>query len=484
MDDRILDRVASLIEEHTGLRSPPANRTQLRRALEKQARRASLDIQELARRIKGDAEARQQLLNAVMIGETYFFREAPQFRHLRNVLLPEMVKTRRRITGWSVSCSTGEEAVSLAVLLEDVQRSSSLSDFHVFATDINTDSLERLRHGVYPRSALRRDGAEFHQLLLDRHVTEQTERSLTVSEALRRHITPGQINFFRDDLGVIPDDLDCIFFRNTLLYAPLENREKIIAGIAAKLRPGGYLFLATSELPFVSHHEMVLRDFGGVYALQRTSSGPEKGATQPVELPQSPVDPQRASAAPAAAPAPAPAEAAAVPPPPVTTASILAILNGEDRDVVLSREDPDAPGVVARTVFRCYAAVNEGQLDRAMVLADQACAIAGETALAHFCSGWVHFSAGVPTEAVVMFERALTRDEMFWPARFYRGTILAGEMDTPAQRRTARREFSRCIATMDQHKEDYSFLLEGFSSAYFRRMCERWIEKTTGKEQL
>lgn len=498
MDERLLERVVQVIEDFTGLRSPPANRSQLRRALEKLARNHDTDPAQIASRIERDPAARQELLNSVMIGETYFFREAAQFRLLRNQLLPDMARARRAIRCWSVSCSTGEEAVSLAVLLDDLCRTVPGLDYRVYASDINTRSLERLRTGVFPRSSLRRDGTEFHSLLLERHISAQEERSITISPRLREKITVLHLNFYRDHLHDVPEDLDVVFFRNTLLYAPPEKRAGIIAPIVQRLRPRGYLFLATSELPFAEHPEMVLRDFGAVYALHKAPAG-----EQSARVDSAPPTEAGSEAGPEAKPEAKP-EARHQEPhgadhragsrsrtrtPPLTSDSILHLLN-RDSPTPDSREtrEPDAAAVAARLVVECYGAVNAGQLDRAAVVADELCAAANDTALAFFCAGWTHYTAGNRDDAIHAFHRALELDESFWPARFYSAGLRAGTLDTAGHRRAVRLQFERCIATIDHMEASgrggiFSFLLEGFSPAYFRRMCARWIEKTKEKER-
>lgn len=480
MDEKVLERVADLLEDYTGLRSPPANRTHLRRALERQARSGGLKPEELLRRIGKDAAERQKLVNAVMIGETYFFREVAQFRLLRSELVPAMLRHRHRLACWSVSCSTGEEAISLAALLDDVRRQVPGLEYQVHATDINTESLERLRAGVYPRSSLRKDGAEYHHLLLERHLSAAEERTVTISETLIRRITSRHLNFFRDDLGVIPEELDFIFFRNTLLYATAEKRREIIARITTRLKPGGYLFLATSELPFVVHPELVLRDFGGVYALQRFSPGEsERPATRDAKGARGTRGASKRETAPAIR---------SGGPRKITSHEVLECLNRQGPEMAENAPgEPEATTVVARLVAECYGAINADQLDRAATVADELCAAAEETALAFFCAGWVHYVAGNRTEAVHAFDRALSLEESFWPARFYRASLNAGTLDTVGVRRAARREFERCITAIEEHESSglsdrYAYLLEGFSPAYFHRMCSRWITKTTDKE--
>jgi chemotaxis methyl-accepting protein methylase len=461
MDERFVDEAVDYVESFTGLRSPASNRTHFRRALLGQAQAAGMPPERLAAQLPFDAVSRQRFLNAVMIGETYFFREASQFRLLRDTLAGRWAATERKLRCWSVSCSTGEEAVSLAAVLDERKRSRGGPEYEVHASDINDTALECLRGGVFPRASLRRDGREFHDTLLRRHVISEDETGLTLDPALLAGISIHHLNFFRDPLDAIPDELDIVFFRNTLLYAALEKREFIVDRIVPKLREGGLLFLATSELPFVKRADLRLEKADHAYVLVRESP-----------------DRSRESAAreigggpePLGSPGPGGASAQA------TTDAVLGFLNGGESALAESRGGADAD--FARLVASLFAALGSGRRDEAADIlgALEAASGPGVEPLARYCAGRFHASMDDSGRARAEFERALQADGSFWPARFYLASLSA-----PASRRRALREFERCVAAIEADAESrgerFSCLLEGFNSAYFRRMCVRWIEK-------
>lgn len=475
MDDRLLAEVVDYLESYTGLRSPPANAAQLRRTCVRQAENRGMSIERYAAQIRQDAVAREQLLNAVMIGETYFFREVAQFRLLRNHLLPELAEGRRTLTCWSVSCSTGEEAVSLAVLLDDFARTEGRgTEFRVFASDINSASLGRLRSGVFPRSSLRRDGAEYHALLLDRHVVVADERQITVSPQLLSRIQVQHLNFFRDSLQIVPDALDLLFFRNTLLYATAERRDAIVARIMQKVRIGGVLFFATSELPFVQNSQLRVLSRDKAYYMRR-----ERGIAAGTAATPAPVA-GSSGVDPAPVRPPVAQQVAANP----TTEEILARLaGGEPTEEQMDGATPNAAAIAAGMVIDCFAAVNADQLDRAGSIADDLDALTGSSVLARYCAGWVHYVSGRASAAIAAFDTVLEADQQFWPARFYRAALSVDTLDAAGRRsRSVRREFERCLSAIEADERSdrgdrYAFLLEGFNAAYFRRMCARWIEK-------
>ena len=469
MDESFVDKAVDYVEAFTGLRSPASNRAHFRRALLGQARAAGMPPERLAAELSLDAGIRQRFLNAVMIGETYFFREASQFRLLREALAGRWAATARRLRCWSVSCSTGEEAVSLAAVLDERRRERGGPEYEVHASDINDTALECLRSGVFPRASLRRDGREFHDSLLRRHVIREDETGLTLDPALLARISIHHLNFFRDPLGAIPDELDVVFFRNTLLYATLEKREFIVDRIVPKLREGGLLFLATSELPFVKRADLRLEKSDHAYVLVRESPDRSRGSAAR-ESPARESLARGDGGGPGPLGSPDPAEADAQ----VTTEAVLGFLNGGERARAESRGD--AVAEFARLVASLFAALGSGRKDEAALLlgALEAASSPGVESLARYCAGRFHAATGDSGRARAEFELALEADGSFWPARFYLASLSA-----PSSGRRARREFERCLAAIEAESrgERFACLLEGFNSAYFRRMCVRWIEK-------
>ena len=99
----------------------------------------------------------QNLVNAMTVNETYFFREAYQFRCLVRSILPELVQDRRpddELQIWSMPCATGEEPYSVAIHLLDDWPDVDRWDVRLIATDIDTNVLARAKEGVYDARAV------------------------------------------------------------------------------------------------------------------------------------------------------------------------------------------------------------------------------------------------------------------------------------------------------------------------------------------
>ena len=109
-----------------------------------------------ARILQGDAVETETLFRELLIGVTNFFRDPDAFATVEKVVVPELVANRapdKPVRVWVPACSTGEEAYSLAILLqehaEDVKRHIPIQ---IFATDIDPEAIERARAGSYPES--------------------------------------------------------------------------------------------------------------------------------------------------------------------------------------------------------------------------------------------------------------------------------------------------------------------------------------------
>jgi len=503
-----LDGFAALIEETTGLSTPESNRSHLRRVVSRLVAGRGISPEELLSTVRRDAAARQELVDAAMIGETYLFRESVHFRYLRDHVVPERARRGKRFTAWSASASTGEEAISLAVVISEAQRRISGASLQVYAGDVRSDLIERLREGRYPWSALRRDGEEFHDAFRTGCIAAEDERSFLVAPGILELIRPLHLNAYRDDLAVLPEDLDVVFFRNTLIYAGRPNRDRFIERIVTRMAPGGYLFLANSELPFVRHPDLELIDDGGVYCFRRriVAEAPS-GTVVPPTTPAGGSDaamagpPGTAASPPRNAPPgsePAPREAprrldsstAASPDSPEFLLAVTSLLELPDLSAMATGDGgsgmtPDAAGdgygaadmvqTVAERVVRLYADLEEQRFDRAALTLDDLGRELPDHPLTRFCRGWLAYTTGEVDAALAEFSAVLEGDPRVWPARFYRGLLL-----TRSDHSAARREFERCLGETGPEAPEFRFFMGGFTRTHIRTVAGRWMETHNG----
>jgi chemotaxis protein methyltransferase CheR len=193
-------------------------------------------------RLLKDGGAQQELQTAVDLlttNETYFFREPKHFDFLREILTGQAGARALRV--WSAAGSTGEEAYSIAMLLQDCLPGSP---WEVVASDISTRVLERARTGHYstartnhmPPDYLRRfclsgRGPQAGTLLIERSLRSRV-RFLQVN-----------LNARLPQLG----QFDVVFLRNVLIYFDMRTKQQVVRRVLDTLRPGGWLFIGHTE---------------------------------------------------------------------------------------------------------------------------------------------------------------------------------------------------------------------------------------------
>lgn len=246
-----------------------------------------------ARRLEQDPVAREELADALRVPETYFLRSAQQLEAVRHQALPALTVTRPGpLRIWSAGCASGEEAYSLAIVLETADLGGR---GRILATDRSAAALAAAAEGVYGARSLR----SLEPSQRDRYFTAAAATGRhAVAARLRRHVTFQQHDLVADPF---PSGLDLIVCRNVLLYLTEEHGAAVVERFAAALAPGGWLVLGSAD----PHHHAA-----DVLERVRTGSGSlyrrHAGAGLPVAQARSPARggrPLRA-ARPAVGPAP------------------------------------------------------------------------------------------------------------------------------------------------------------------------------------
>lgn len=197
-------------------------------------------------RTEGERGELQQLVNAMTINETYFFRERYQLECLINSALEEIVRNRpadRPVRIWSAGCSTGEEPYSIAItLLENWKRVDDF-DIEIHACDIDSSVLQRAIDGIYEERSL-------HLLPHDlraRYFLEHGPGRWRIIAGLRESIDFTLTNIADPRQSREYRDFDIIFCRNLLIYFDELGQREAATLFYEALRPGGFICLGHSE---------------------------------------------------------------------------------------------------------------------------------------------------------------------------------------------------------------------------------------------
>jgi len=186
----------------------------------------------------------KDVIEAMTINETYFFRDKAPFDQFRSVTLPAMIAARqseRRLRIWSAAASTGQEAYSLAMILDENAARMPGWKIEIIGTDLSDQVLEKARKGIYSQFEVQR-GLPTPMLL--RHFN-QIGDSWQISDAMRAKVTFKQLNLLADfsSLG----RFDVILCRNVLIYFDAARKMDILGRMTRQLAPDGFLTLGASE---------------------------------------------------------------------------------------------------------------------------------------------------------------------------------------------------------------------------------------------
>lgn len=182
----------------------------------------------------------EMFINAFTINHTAFFREQHHFE-----ILARFVRTRKKpISIWCSAASTGEEPYTIAITLRESCPQPDVG-VSVWATDIDTNAIERAREGVYPKERVKPVSEEYLRKYFQRG-TGRRAGMVRVKDNLRSIVEFGVFNLLQNDWPA-PGSFDAIFCRNTMIYFDKDTQTKILERFAPTLKPGGLLFVGHSE---------------------------------------------------------------------------------------------------------------------------------------------------------------------------------------------------------------------------------------------
>ncbi|WP_036249190.1 CheR family methyltransferase [Massilia sp. BSC265] len=193
--------------------------------------------------LEADGNEYKALLDDMLIGVTNFFRDREAFEALERDVIPELFKDKPpsdEIRAWVAACATGEEAYSLAMLLADQAATMEHPpSFQVFASDIDDRAIDTARSGSYPASII----TDVAPSRLRQYFNKDDDRYRT-RKSLRDRILFASHNLLRDPPFSRLDFISC---RNLLIYLNRDVQMRLLQIFHFALKPGGYLFLGSSE---------------------------------------------------------------------------------------------------------------------------------------------------------------------------------------------------------------------------------------------
>lgn len=260
---------SALITEKVGIHYDLADRELLGDKIAARALEAGfvslLDYYYYLRYDPGGAAETDALIDALVVGETYFFREmAPLEVAVAEVVAPSVAAgARPRI--WSAACATGEEPLTIAMLLA---RQGILDQVEIVATDVSERALWRARAGCFGPRSIRSHAPP--PPYAARWIT-QAAGGVAVSAELRRAVEWRRLNLL-DEAGIASlGRFDVIVCRNVLIYFHDNTARRVVGCLAGALRQGGVLLVGVSESLLRLGTALCCEERGGAFVYRKVA---------------------------------------------------------------------------------------------------------------------------------------------------------------------------------------------------------------------
>lgn len=244
--DKGLDLVVRKVLNQRGIDLQQYKPSFVRRRLDVRVRARGVDdYVQYASVLEKDPSEFAVLFDALSINVTEFFRDKDVFDTFANHIIPRLLSgtsTGEDIRVWSVGCSSGEEAYTVALLLaQGFDSLNRIPRFKVIGTDFSVRAIDAARKGRYPYSSVRKAPPS----LVGRYFRPSIQEGyLEVNDELKNFVT-----FELGDLATVSPTkfTDAIFCRNVLIYFGREMQVKLFGEFYQSLKAGGYLVLGKAE---------------------------------------------------------------------------------------------------------------------------------------------------------------------------------------------------------------------------------------------
>jgi len=241
------ETLSRIVKAQSGLDLTPDKAYLLEARLAPVARKWNLEsVSQLAEhvRIKPTDPTIRDVAEAMTTNESFFFRDIKPFDLVRDVMLPQLLKTRadrRHLRIWSAASSSGQEAYSLALLLKEFGSALQGWRLEIVGTDLSTDMVDRAQSGEYSTFEVQRG---MPAKLLVKYFKRNGDK-WQISDEIRGMTQFRRANLLHDlaSLG----KFDIVFCRNVLIYFDLATKRQVLASIAKQMPSDGFLVLGASE---------------------------------------------------------------------------------------------------------------------------------------------------------------------------------------------------------------------------------------------
>ncbi|OOO00071.1 MAG: hypothetical protein ATN35_09295 [Epulopiscium sp. Nele67-Bin004] len=238
-----INKIMMLIKDQKGINFADYKRSTIIRRIERRMNMLEIsNIEDYVEHIDNYSDEIDTLHNEIFIGVTEFFRDEEAFGEIEQIL-PQIFASKPAGIGvriWSAGCSTGEEAYSLAILIQEyLERTHELFNIKIFATDLNDIALSKASAGIYQEEQLVEVSDERRERFF-----EKKGEYYKVKQTIRDMVIFAKHNIITDPPF---SKLDLLVCRNLLIYLEPQVQQSIFGIFDFSLNKDGYLFLGSSE---------------------------------------------------------------------------------------------------------------------------------------------------------------------------------------------------------------------------------------------
>jgi chemotaxis protein methyltransferase WspC len=258
----------ALLKETMGLDSASVGSSTIDRAVRLRMAGAGIEkLEEYWQRVQGSSDELQELIETVVVPETWFFRDREAFAALARFSVEEWLPSHgtAALRALSVPCSTGEEPYSIVMALID--EGIPAGRIHVDAVDISDRALARARHGEYGANSFRGDDLDFRTRYFSR-----TARGFSVAKWLPDRVTFLKGNLLSPDPSFGQEPYDVVFCRNLLIYFDRSTQSRIMRTLGSLLTSTGILFVGGAETYLTSRSGFTSVNQAMSFAFRKTGA--------------------------------------------------------------------------------------------------------------------------------------------------------------------------------------------------------------------
>lgn len=243
------ERLSTYIYGNYGIKMPPAKKVMLQSRLQKRLRHLNIDSFQTYIDYVFSKEGEKEIvhmMDVVSTNKTDFFREPTHFEFLQETILPEIYdRGQKEFKIWSAGSSSGEEAYTIAMVIEEYMANNGNINYQITGSDISTDVLQKAINGIYKmeKTITIPDSMKKKYLLKSK---DPQKKLVRVKPHLRSRVSFFRLNLM-DTVYKAPNNFDIVFCRNTLIYFERNTQEAVINRLCDHLKPGGYFILGHSE---------------------------------------------------------------------------------------------------------------------------------------------------------------------------------------------------------------------------------------------